>query len=148
MLRVTVELWPGGRESGRRVLATANIGRVKSGVLADYKVELYEDVQGRVSSATMYAYPRLASGIWDLVARALTIALAGNEVLPPRPQQLDVPIRDPDGVSYVRLGDIPEPARTLFEKRIATSSRPVIEEDSQPIQCAYASDWLNFLSGT
>lgn len=28
MLKVTVELWPGDRESGRRVIATADIGRV------------------------------------------------------------------------------------------------------------------------
>jgi len=30
MLRVTVELWPGGRESGRRVITTADLGRVKT----------------------------------------------------------------------------------------------------------------------
>jgi hypothetical protein len=29
MLKVTVEIWPGGRESGRRTLATADIGRIR-----------------------------------------------------------------------------------------------------------------------
>jgi hypothetical protein len=58
MLRVTVELWPGGRESGSRVLATAKIGRIKNGALADYKVELHEDVQGEIGAATLDDYPR------------------------------------------------------------------------------------------
>lgn len=35
MLRVTVELWPGGRESGGHVIATADIGRVRDGAQAD-----------------------------------------------------------------------------------------------------------------
>ena len=38
MLRVTIELLPGGRETGRRVIATADIARVRGGALADYSV--------------------------------------------------------------------------------------------------------------
>ncbi|MFL9886173.1 hypothetical protein PQR66_24245 [Paraburkholderia agricolaris] len=147
MLRVTVELWPGGRESGSRVLATAKIGRVKNGALADYKVELHEDVQGEIATAALRDYPRYASTIWDLVARAVAVALTGKEELPPRPRQLDVPIHASDNTPYVRLREIPEPARSLFEKRIVYSTRPVIEEDPQPMDCAYARDWTDFLDG-
>ncbi len=48
MLRVTVELWPGGRQDGRRTLATADIGRLRSGTLADYAVKLQEDLPNEV----------------------------------------------------------------------------------------------------
>jgi hypothetical protein len=147
MLRVTVELWPGGRESGRRVLATANIGRIKNGALADYKVELHEDVQGEIGTAALHDYPRYASSLWDLVARAVAVALTGKEELPPRPQQLDVPIHAAGNTTYVRLREIPEPARSLFKKRIAYSTRPLIEEDPEPLDCAYAWDWRDFLAG-
>jgi hypothetical protein len=40
MLRVTIELLPGGRESGKRVIATADIARVSDAALADYSVAL------------------------------------------------------------------------------------------------------------
>jgi len=38
MLRVTIELYPGGRQQGRRTLATADVGRVKSGQPCTYAV--------------------------------------------------------------------------------------------------------------
>jgi hypothetical protein len=147
MLRVTVELLPGGRESGSCVLATAKIGRVESGTLADYRVELQEDVLGDIGTATLSAYPRLSGTIWDLVARSVAVALPGREELPPRPQPLEVPIHSAGGTSYVRLREIPEPAASLFRKRIEFSTRPLIESDPQPMDCAYAWDWLDFLAG-
>lgn len=147
MLKVTVELWPGGRESGSRVLATAKIGRVKNGALADYKVELQEDVQGEIGAATLRDYPRYASTLWDLVARAVAVALTGEEALPPRPQQLDVPVRISGNTPYVRFREIPEPAQSLFKKRIEYSTRPLIDEDPEPMDCAYAWDWHDFLDG-
>jgi len=84
MLKVTVEILPDGRERGSRVLATAKIGRIKSGPLADYRVELSEEPHGEISG-TLDAYPRYATSIWDLVARAVAVALTGKEELPPRP---------------------------------------------------------------
>src|SRR5580698_4544707 len=112
MLKVTVELWPNGRESGSRVLATARIGRVKNDALADYRVELSEDPHGKIYDP-LESYPRYAVTIWDLVARAVAVALTGKEELPPRPQQLDVPVRTSGNTPYVRLREIPEPARSL-----------------------------------
>jgi hypothetical protein len=146
MLKVTVELWPGGRESGSRVLATAKIGRIKSGSLADYKVELSEEQLGKICGS-LEGYPRYATTLWDLVARAVAVALTGKEELPPRPQRLDVPVRISGNTPYVRLREIPEPARSLFQKRIVYSTRPVIEEDPMPMDSAYSWDWFDFLSG-
>jgi hypothetical protein len=146
MLKVTVEMWPDGRESGSRVLATAKIGRVRSGLLADYRVELSEEPHGKICGS-LDGYPRYASNLWDLVARAVAVALTGKEELPPRPQKLDVPVHTAGNTSYVRLREIPEPARSLFQKRIVFSTRPVIEEDPMPMDCVYSWDWFDFLAG-
>jgi hypothetical protein len=149
MLRVTVELWPGGRESGRRVLATADIARIKSGAHADYEVDLHEALLGDVGdTATVPEYPRWSASVWDLVGRCIATALnGGREELPLRPLLPDVPVHDSDGLRYVRMREIPEPARTFFQKNMAYSTRPLIENDAQPMDCAYARDWLDFLAG-
>jgi len=90
---------------------------------------------GDVGTATLCAYPRLWSTIWDWVVRAVAVALTGREELPPRPQPLDVPVHDAGGISYVRLREIPEPAASLSRKRIEFSTRPLVEQDPQPMDC-------------
>ncbi|USU18911.1 hypothetical protein [Paraburkholderia fungorum] len=149
MLRVTVELWPDGRESGKRVIATADIGRIADGALADYEARLSEDGLGSVGIGYVRAYPRWSSTIWDLVARSICAALGGNaDELPPRPVQPDVPMHTTlEGTRYVRLREIPEPARTHFFRRIENKTRPLIDEDPEPEDCAYWHDWLYFVRG-
>jgi hypothetical protein len=44
----------------------------------------------------------------------------------------------------VRLGDIPEPYRAVFENALYGSGRPAIEAEGP---CAYAQDWLDWLDG-
>lgn len=143
MLRITVELLPGGRESGKRVIATADIARVRDGALADYAVVLDDAVLGEVGErAIVRGYPRWASSVWDLVARCLAAALnQGREGLPPRPAQPEVTVRVNDaGFRYVRLDEIPEPARTFFDQALSGSGIP-------DHGCAYAHDWFDFLGG-
>ncbi len=80
MLRVTIELWPGGRESSKRVIATADIGRVRSGALADYKVRLEEMPLGMVGEdVIVHDYPRWSASILDMVARCIAVALSGGQ---------------------------------------------------------------------
>ncbi len=55
MLRVTVELLPSGFVAGRRVLATADISRIRSGALADYLVEMEEDLLPETYSGNLLA---------------------------------------------------------------------------------------------
>ncbi len=50
MLRVTVELWPGGRETAKRVIATADIGRVADGAYAYYEAKLTEVGVGSIGT--------------------------------------------------------------------------------------------------
>ncbi|MGF6902575.1 hypothetical protein [Paraburkholderia sp. GAS348] len=149
MLKVTVELWPGGRESSRRVIATANIVRIKDGALADYEVDLREDLLGEVGeTSTLHRYPRWSASVWDLVVRSIAAALNnGDEQLPARPTPPEVPVHESDGLRYVRLREIPEPTRTFFRRNLAYSTRPVIEDDPEPMDCAYAWDWQDFLAG-
>ncbi|SOF00981.1 hypothetical protein SAMN05446635_9061 [Burkholderia sp. OK233] len=143
MLRVTIELLPGGRESGKRVIATADIARVSGGALADYRVALEDAVLGEVGGrAIVRSYPRWASSVWNLVVRCLAAALnEGREELPPRPAKPEVAVRMNDaGYRYVRLDEIPEPARTFFDQTLAGSGIP-------DHGCAYAHDWFDFLNG-
>jgi hypothetical protein len=147
MLKIVVELWPGGQESGRRVLATADIARMKGGPHADYEVLLQDDVLGEVGLGTLHEYPRYAASVWDLVARGIAVALDGREELPPRPQPPNVPVHWSAGVPYVRMRELPEPAQALFRRNLRFSTMPVIEDDPQPRDCAYAWDWEDFLAG-
>lgn len=74
---------PGGREGGCRVLATADIVRIKSGAHADYEVMLQEDVLGEVGGGALHDYPRFSASVWNLVARRIAAALSAGEEWPP-----------------------------------------------------------------
>jgi len=142
MLRVTVELLPGGRTDGRRTLATADIWRTRSGAQADYEFDLGEDLlPDQVWKGSLQNYPRWSATVWDLVARSIAVALTGKEELSPRPTTPQVPVHDADGPwPYVRFADIPEPTRTFFLNNLRGSSAPGLDS-------AYAWDWQDFLTG-
>jgi len=147
MLKVTVEVVSRGRPGTGKVIATAEIGRRERSTAPDYVVQLSEDTYEHGEKTTLRSYPRYASSVFDLVARALAVALTGKEELPPRPEPISVHIYRAGNMDYVRLSEIPEPAATLFRKRIQYSGCPVVEEDLTPMDCAYASDWHDFLTG-
>ncbi|WP_245643998.1 hypothetical protein [Paraburkholderia oxyphila] len=146
MLRVTIELLPGGRESGKSVIATADIARVSDapfGARADYGVVLKDAVLGEIGGrAVVRSYPRWATSVWDLVARGIAAALnQDTESLPPRPVKPEVTVHTNEaGFRYVRLDEIPEPTRTFFDRKLAGSGIP-------DHGCAYAHDWFDFLNG-
>jgi hypothetical protein len=142
MLRVTIEICPGGQEGARREIATGTIARIRDGAFADYEIKLEETLIGDVGMrATVTGYPRWAGSVWDLVARCIAASLnGGTEALPCRPNPPDAPVHERDGIRYVCLQDIPEPTRTFFACSIATTSRPFAG-------CAFAGDWTDFLKG-
>lgn len=142
MLRVTVELLPGGRVQGRQTLATADIGRVRSGAQADYQVDMEERLlPDQVWSGALQDYPRWSASVWDLVARSIAVALTGKEELPPRPQRPQVPVHTFDGgMRVVHLDEIPEPTRTFFAQNLRGSGTP-------GSGMAFAWDWDDFLAG-
>ncbi|CAG9180662.1 hypothetical protein [Cupriavidus pinatubonensis] len=148
MLRVTVELLPGGGLQGRRTLATADIGRIRSGAVADYQIDMEEDLLATPWSGTLQDYPRWSASVWDLVVRSIAVALTGKEELLPRPVQPRVPVHlSADRTSYIRLDEIPEPTRSYFAHNIRASARPIVGEAPDPLGCAYSWDWNDFLAG-
>lgn len=149
MLRITVELLPGGNESQVQKLGEAKIWRTNDGELADYSAAVSSDDLPAELHAELSKYPRNASTVWDLVLRAVSKALTRHERLPKRPEPISrvVPVRKADGCSYIRIRDIPEPGRTMFLKNIAHSTCPLVEEEDDPRDCAYSWDFKNWLAG-
>lgn len=143
MLRVTVELIPRGRESGKRTLVVAEIANTGGGSMADYQIELSDEFAG-LKRASIRSYPRWSTSAWDLVVRCIAKALFGKEQLPKRPTPIEelVPILQ-DASShypYIKVDQIPEPARREFDRRMSGSSVPYPGH-------AYLHDWLDFLRG-
>lgn len=147
LLRITVELLPGGREGGQRTIAVAEIGRIQSGRLGTYAVTLREEPFGLVGEGRLSDYPRYAASIWNLAARGIAIALTGKEELPRRPTAPEVPVHYSGSLAYVRMSEIPEPARTFFARNIQNSTRPVVAGEAESETCAYLWDWRDFLDG-
>ncbi len=145
MLRLTVELLPNGGTVGRCVLAVGEIVRTRGGAAADYRVLLGDELLPDTMTGEVRDYPRWSASIWDLVARAVCV----DEALPQRPTVPDVPIHrsSESNIPYVRLREIPEPARTFFAENIRYPTVPGIREDPFPRDCAYAWDWEDFLNG-
>lgn len=55
--------------------------------LADYRAVLFMQGQGTVAEATITDYPRWSGSVFDLVARAIAVALQRKEELPAPPAQ-------------------------------------------------------------
>lgn len=126
-----------------RQLGELRIGRIESGPLSDYLVEV--STETGLVTAEVHGYPRWSATVWDLVARGLAVALYGSETVGKRPTPIDVPVHKTlDGLSYVRAIDIPQPARSAFEYRMRYSTRPGIDGENR---CYWAWDWETFIEG-
>lgn len=73
----------------------------------------------------------------------MALVAAKIEELPLRPRRLDAFLC----IWPVPLRKLMETARSLFRKRILYWSRPVIEVDPIPMDCAHSWDWFDFLAG-
>ncbi|CAK0501999.1 Uncharacterised protein [Burkholderia pseudomallei] len=114
-----------------------------SSALANYEVQLNEALIGDAGdTALIRDYPRWSASVFDLVARCLAAALNnGTDEFPPRPALPEVAVHvRGDGVQYVKLSEIPEPARTFFQENLSGSG--IFGHG-----CAYAHDWYDFLEG-
>ena len=81
MLRVTIELLPGGRADRARVIGRALIGQTakRPGTLRAYAAAIWDDWTATPTTATA-EHDRLA-GVWRLVA---TVVLAQDDATSPR----------------------------------------------------------------
>lgn len=125
MLKITVSLVPGGVGTERK-LGELHISNVGGGALADYQCVLNGDDLPGPLCVSVRLYPRWSSSVWDLVGRAIAKSLSGQERLPRRPRPVTVPIHADGNLTYVRMCEIPEPARSAFKLRMRWSTVPVI----------------------
>lgn len=88
------------------------------------------------------AYLRLP----ELLLHACLVRLTGTKVMPPRPALcVPVPIVK-DGLNYVALHDLVEPARTGFAGWLHKFSEPPVEHESAPLGIAPETLYVKFLT--
>jgi hypothetical protein len=138
-LQVKIALVPGGRGERRElVAATADFRQMRAPVMcADQeRGGSWETREVRVGSEDplRLTVQCLSQCVWDAPMPCGA------------PQPLAVPIRRAGKTPYIRMADIPEPARSIFRSRIRGSTVPVVAGESGGI--AYAWDWEGFLDGT
>ena len=81
---------------------------------------------------------------WALAEHTLRQGAFGEDALPAC-SPLSVPVhKSQGGLAYVRACDIPQPARREFARRMAHSTRPLIDQEGDTY---YAWDWNAFLNG-
>jgi hypothetical protein len=73
MIRVTVELVPGGVESRRRLLGTMHIVNTGEGTetRGNYRATRYGKTGRKGATGEIHGHPRLADSMWELVRKAL-----------------------------------------------------------------------------
>jgi hypothetical protein len=116
---------PRGVERYRSRLGTAVL--LKAGRKGCYRASLQEDCfDDRPEVFFTHRPKRLVH--WDLLARAINWSLANREHLPARPQLVAPPTRLEGGKEMVALDDLPEPARTGFERWLVAQAYPITAE--------------------
>ena len=144
MLRVTVELWSGGRPESARVIAFATISNISSGAYSDYMVRLEADDEAP-REAVLRRYPRWSASLWDLVARCVLLGYAQKERMPRRPSLARVEEgKSSNGMPIVRLDDVPEPARSVFRERLSRYNEVLFVDG---VAYGPANRWHRFLEG-
>lgn len=84
MIRVLVEMWPGGSEERKRVLGEAFITNVGGNTTTgDYEVKLMKSAEyatkpGVWKRGRVDGFPRQRLGPWDLLLRALVATVGGR----------------------------------------------------------------------
>ena len=137
LMILKIVLRPGGR--GGELLDTVGAERTEDGELS-----FIRDTAAGGTFHVNAVIPRTRyADAWDLADHALRVTTFNDDALP-APKELNVPVRRQDDVSFVCTRDIPQPARSVFEKRMWHSTRPVVP--GYP-DAAYAWDWLDFLGG-
>ena len=137
-MELDIALRPGGRIRGRRILSTTRVSHDRNGLQVEI-ADAENDTRTIVGVTLREGY----RDEWELAAHALRMATFGIDELP-APKELDVPLRHEDKFAFVCFRDIPEPARSEFERRMRGSGAPWIEGFPDAV---YAWDWLDFLNG-
>lgn len=139
-----VEHCPAGTETRSRLLASAEVwrhGRMKG----TYRARFEEDCMPVREVAGFTFRPQLLRPA-ELVLHAALMRLSGqHERMPPRPS-VATPEVVKDGLPYVPLHRLPEPARTGFSRWLQAYSEPPLAHAGAPDGIAPAPSYLKFLS--
>lgn len=82
MIKVTVELWPHGYETGKEVLAEAfiaNDGTSDNRNIGNYEVWLKQKTKRSLKFGRVKNYRRLTQPIWKLIELCIQSAFRGDE---------------------------------------------------------------------
>lgn len=127
------------------------VGIGKPRVLDGWRLSLhgcFGDLEVWGVSTGVSRVERVALHPWSstraLIIQGQCLAAWRQSDLKPWPDEVRVPVHKYRDTPYVRDIDLPEPARSEFERRMRHSTRPVIPGEGL---CAYAWDWTGFLAG-
>lgn len=137
-LQVDIGLRPGGRGSVRPLAMACAVRETDATLSVGFK-----EAEGPVGHQAGHALRSQYRDVWDLAEHVLRLSMFGADELPAA-TALDVPVHKSGNLPYVRIGEVPEPARNVFERRMAHSTRPVI---AGALDAVYAWDWTDFLGG-
>ena len=80
MLRITIELLPGGNENRKKIIATGTITNLGTGNLShgNYFVDLRDKAGRPWKHGTIFGFPRRRLLAWDLLCRSLSRLLGAR----------------------------------------------------------------------
>lgn len=81
----------------------------------------------------------------ELLLHACLVRLSGSHEMPPRPELCVPEAVEKDGLRYVAIHDLVEPARTGFADWLCRFSEPPIEHEGAPLGIAPESMYVQFL---
>lgn len=139
MLRVILELVPGGREDKKRVIGVMEICNQGGGVVSDYKVRGGAHFE-EVKEGVVKAYPRWSESIWGLVGRSCARLVNESDTsLGKKPKEVGIP----EG-GVIDLDSLPEVMGRAFDSALYGSTCPYVEGKN----LAYTWDFKAFLTGS
>lgn len=136
-LVVAVELVAGGVRRPQQLESIQVIAQGALGVL-----EHFSEVEQPTS--TEFILCDGDSNPCHLAVRAICRALFGTNSPPLVPIPFNPPVHEHNNVKYVRLAEIPEPARGAFSRRLNGSTIPCIPHEQRE-NVAYSWDWDSFV---
>ena len=81
---------------------------------------------------------------WSLAEHALRASVFDDDILPPA-KTIELPVFMSGTTPYIRIRDIPEPTRSVFDDRMKYSGAPCVAGARDAI---FEWDWLDFLEGS
>jgi hypothetical protein len=142
-LSALIEHFPGGNSIRRRTLASASIRQVGRR-RGSYEAHFDEHTMKRISTEPFQFTPDFMRPA-ELLLNACVVRLTGTQEMPPRPGLCVPNSLEFEGLSYVPIHQLVEPARTGFRNWLAEHSEPPMEHEGAPLGIAPEPLYVKFL---